>query len=1143
MKKRIFLPLFFMLFFFSLCAQDTIIVQTLTFDSITTRRGTWEFPQGEEYRKILMYYTLKCDPQTTHDPYPCGEWDYLTYTNVFDHTGVWDSTLYFHPSFTYINGLTDDSVLMRNEATYSFYRKLHKSVVYDDTLSIENITIGQGSGATGDILATSKTDGRSVFLWTANELSDQGLSAGNINGIKLNITSANTDIRHLTLKMDSTDLEEITHTTYINNLHPVYFNELQVTGPGWYDFNFTEPFEWNGFSNLLIEFSFENPEAGDDIILAGDETGWNCGISASGTNYAINLDGEMDFIDLPDDPYFNSNFTFEAWLNKKNNNKWSRVFDFGNGPNQSNVIITFCKNTSGNLSIHINNQSGSQSFETTEPLPLNEWTHIAVSLENHIGYLYINGDFSKYGMLQQPDNVTRTINYIGRSNWANDTFANGFVDEFRIYNYARTDEEIKADYLMEIDNPQANPGLILYYQFNEGAGVQVTDHSLSGDHGTCYGLPTWYKIPGPETYLGFQQNNMRPQIVFERLTYSTMQELTDIVSDSLQNSQVQIILFEDLEDPTTPTDTITTWRAGYSFVYQEGEVIDTVYYDYTEILYKEELPYYGEPFEILDRYEIGRFITPYGIGLSLGANGFRWVYDVTDYAHLLQGMVDMNAGNQQELIDVKFLMITGTLPRDVLDVNRIWGQRASHSYKNLDSNFVLSNITLPLLPEAEQFKVKTRITGHGHHSNTGNYPHCCEWRDNTHYFLVNDEEIASWHIFQHNECALNPVFPQGGTWPGAREGWCPGAPVKDHEFEITEYVTGDEVTLDYDITPVPPNNLGMGNGNYVMAMHLVQYATSNFDVDIEVYDVITPSDWEYYLRINPICYEPTVVIRNNGNQPLVGLNFTYGVSGGPVLQYTWAGNLAPHHFEEVELPVPDESFWLGDGSDNFSVSISIPFGQQDEYPDNDYYQTHFNLPDLYDEPMVLVLKTNNQGWRYSLKITDINENIIVYREGLDNNTIYTDTLDYADGCYTIKLTDSDNMGLYYWAYPGQGSGYLRLQAMDETIIKNFEPEFGRTIFYPFNFGEVTYISNPNLDQIINVYPNPVTKILTIDFQDLEGKVVYQIYNSLGELLITEQEQISGHHLKKINMDSFPSGLYFLQVNHKQLNIQKKILKQ
>jgi len=40
-----------------LFAQDTINVQTLTFDSITTRRGIWQFPEEGEFRKILMHYT------------------------------------------------------------------------------------------------------------------------------------------------------------------------------------------------------------------------------------------------------------------------------------------------------------------------------------------------------------------------------------------------------------------------------------------------------------------------------------------------------------------------------------------------------------------------------------------------------------------------------------------------------------------------------------------------------------------------------------------------------------------------------------------------------------------------------------------------------------------------------------------------------------------------------------------------------------------------------------------------------------------------------------------------------------------------------------------------------------------------------
>ena len=68
------------------------------------------------------------------------------------------------------------------------------------------------------------------------------------------------------------------------------------------------------------------------------------------------------------------------------------------------------------------------------------------------------------------------------------------------------------------------------------------------------------------------------------------------------------------------------------------------------------LPYYGEPFELLEHFEIGRFITPYGINLTLGPQGFTWIFDVTDYAPLLQGQVDLSAGNQQELIDLKFVI-------------------------------------------------------------------------------------------------------------------------------------------------------------------------------------------------------------------------------------------------------------------------------------------------------------------------------------------------------------------------------------------------------------------------------------------------------------------------------------------------------
>lgn len=44
-------------------AQDTTWVQTFTFDSISTRRANFEFPNSlndKRFEKVLMYYKLKC---------------------------------------------------------------------------------------------------------------------------------------------------------------------------------------------------------------------------------------------------------------------------------------------------------------------------------------------------------------------------------------------------------------------------------------------------------------------------------------------------------------------------------------------------------------------------------------------------------------------------------------------------------------------------------------------------------------------------------------------------------------------------------------------------------------------------------------------------------------------------------------------------------------------------------------------------------------------------------------------------------------------------------------------------------------------------------------------------------------------------
>lgn len=1126
----------------SIQAQDTITVQTLTFDSITTRRGIFEFPTGESFRKILMYHTLKCDIYTQHDQYPCGEWDYLTYNQIHIHTGLYDSTLYHHPNFTLINERSVDSLLITDEPVYNYFRTQHTEVAFEDTLSMEYFEVGGYLDYCTEAIPTDFPAGRSQYLWKAEEMQAEGMTAGPISGIKLNVLEFGWHADDFLVRMTQTGLEELTADTLINGLDTVYHNQVEFD-MGWLDLNFMESFEWDGVSNILIDFSFTNTETGAATFLLGEDPGFNCGISSGTNNYAMDLDGETDFIKLPEDTYFNSDFTFECWIYKRNNNNWSRLFDFGNGANQNNVIIALSQSNSGKLSFHINNDNQNRSFQLDDPTPLNEWLHVTLRLTAHIGWVYLNGNYFDIGLLQQPDDVSRSINYIGRSNWANDTYADALIDEFRLFNIALEPEQIKAHYRQELIDPALDTNLIVYFDFNNDNNWQVFDKSENGHNGFAYGYPNWYRTTGPETFLNFHQSNIRPQIHFERLISSNTQLQTHYIIDSAMVSPTQLILFENMSVPTLPTDTIVINKAGYSWVYENWQIVDSVWNEPTEIMYKVEIPYYGEPFEVIENVEIGRFITPYGINLSLGPQGFTWIYDVTDYAHLLQGQVDLSAGNQQELIDLKFEMIKGMPPRDVLQIDRIWGPRKSYYYKDLDDDVVLAPTTIPLLPEASQFKVKTRLTGHGHNSNTGDYPHCCEWKDNTHYLKVNGSEIADWHIFQYHDCGLNPVYPQGGTWPGAREGWCPGDLVTDHEFEITNYISGDEVELDYSITPVPPDNLGMGWGNYVMAMHLIQYGELNFTIDAEIVNVITPNDYEYYLRKNPICSDPSIIIRNNGATNLTSLNIDYGVSGAELQSYFWIGNIEPHLQDTIILPVPGGAFWLGDTLHNFTVSISNPNGLTDEYADNNSYQTHFDVPDLYNEPFVIKLKSNNQPERYSITIKDIFGDVVFSRIEMDPNIIYIDTIDLDEGCYTLELIDLEDMGLSYWAYPEQGSGYMYFYDTEEdNMIKYFNPEFGRNIFYAFNVGDVAKVWENNLEELISIYPNPFEDQITIDLEPIGEEAIVNVFNSVGQMIYNEDLDLSEPHKLLIDLQNQASGLFIVNLAIGTQSISKKLIK-
>ena len=95
------------------------------------------------------------------------------------------------------------------------------------------------------------------------------------------------------------------------------------------------------------------------------------------------------------------------------------------------------------------------------------------------------------------------------------------------------------------------------------------------------------------------------------------------------------------------------------------------------------------------------------------------------------------------------------------------------------------------------------------------------------------------------ECADNPLYPQGGTWIYDRAGWCPGAPVRTEDLELTPLVAGqDSFTVEYDVTYDP-------YGNYRMEGQIIGYGPANMVHDVEVMDILAPNDDKLLSRSEP----------------------------------------------------------------------------------------------------------------------------------------------------------------------------------------------------------------------------------------------------------------------------------------------------
>ncbi len=213
---------------------------------------------------------------------------------------------------------------------------------------------------------------------------------------------------------------------------------------------------------------------------------------------AVRLNGVADYVSLPPGIVGGlSDFTISVWVNPAVISTWSRVFDFGTGT-AVNMFLTVNAGAGPRFAITTSGGGAEQRLSRSGQLPLNVWTHLAVTLSGTTGTLYVNGvpAATNSSMTLRPSDLGVTSNnWIGRSQYP-DPFLNATVDEFQIY-----DRALNATEIQQLAAGEPGAGTVASYRFDEDGGADALDSSGNGRTATIISPPV--NVVTPQGLTGY----------------------------------------------------------------------------------------------------------------------------------------------------------------------------------------------------------------------------------------------------------------------------------------------------------------------------------------------------------------------------------------------------------------------------------------------------------------------------------------------------------------------------------------------------------------------------------------------------------------------------------------------------------------
>ncbi len=200
--------------------------------------------------------------------------------------------------------------------------------------------------------------------------------------------------------------------------------------------------------------------------------------------YALSFDGDNDFVDCG----YNSSLAIEG--NEITLEAWIKVNEFRERSYQGAVIsrdqmasgadFGYVLRCGGNgyVDFIFGNGNWIEIQSPEDAISKSTWAHVAATYNGNHMLLYVNGELVSQKSVETSIKASATNMFIGNSPAALNRGFDGLIDEVRVWNIARTEQQISSTMNITLGGEYysaSDSGLVGYWRFNEGSRGTTKD--------------------------------------------------------------------------------------------------------------------------------------------------------------------------------------------------------------------------------------------------------------------------------------------------------------------------------------------------------------------------------------------------------------------------------------------------------------------------------------------------------------------------------------------------------------------------------------------------------------------------------------------------------------------------------------------